>query len=291
MSPSLPHAVDWVEFEGPLDLLLEEVRRQSVDVERIQMAPLVARFLDYVRTARQRDLNLDIEWLHTASVLIQWKSRSLLPHEPTAEPVTDNIRDELIDQLRRHRKEAAEALASRFSRAAAQLPRGSREQFTRETGPDNPEDWPFLSVWDLLQQARQLARWAVGYREHQQQWQKPLAIEQQSVTVEEMSQLLRASLAATESGVLEATTLLAEQPTPARRACLFLGLLEMTRAQEVAVSQERAWGEIWMTKILLDNLATTAAWRELKPDRYQKPSDCHIRRQNEFMALIGSTET
>ncbi len=71
MSPSLPRAVEWREFEGPLDLLLDEVRRQNVAIERIQMAPLVAHFLGYVQTARERDLNLEIEWLHTASILIQ----------------------------------------------------------------------------------------------------------------------------------------------------------------------------------------------------------------------------
>ncbi len=246
MIPSLPHSVEWREFEGPLDLLLEEVRRQNVDVERIQMAPLVARFLGYVRTARQRDLNLDIEWLHTASVLIQWKSRSLLPNEPTAEPVPDTIRDELIAQLRRHRKEAADALAGRWNRAAAQLPRGSPKQFTGETGPAEPEDLPFLSVWDLLQQARDLARWAAEYRLAQRQWQETLAVEQDPVTVAEMSQLLRDSLRITESGVLDVALLLREQPTAARRACLFLGMLEMTQAQEVEVSQERAWEEIWV---------------------------------------------
>lgn len=119
MSPSLPPAVEWIEFEGPLDLLLDEVRRQNVDLERVRMAPLVGRYLSYVWTAGERNLNLDIEWLYTASTLIQWKSRSLLPHEPTAEPVPDTIRDELVTQLRRHRKEAAEALARRLDRAAA----------------------------------------------------------------------------------------------------------------------------------------------------------------------------
>lgn len=245
MSPSLPPAVDWMEFEGPLDFLLEEVRRHNVDVERIQMAPLVARFLGYVRTARQRDLNLAIEWLHTASVLIQWKSRSLLPHEPTAEPVQDAIRDELIAALRRHRKEAAEELARRWNRAAEQLPRGSREQFTEERGPEEPEDLPFLSVWDLLQQARELSCWAAKYRLNQRQWQETLAVEQDPATVAEMSQLLRDALGHAESGVLDAALLLREQPTAGCRACLFLGMLEMTRAGELAVSQERSWGEIW----------------------------------------------
>jgi len=238
--------VDWVEFEGPLDLLLDEVRRQNVDIERVQMAPLVTRFLGYVQTAGRRNLNLDIEWLHTASVLIQWKSRSLLPHEPTAEPTRDTIRDELIGELRRHRKEAAAELARRLSRAAAQLPRGSTEQFTEPAGSEEPEVLPFLSVWDLLQQARELARWAVEHRENRRRWHETFDLEQEAVTVAEMSDLLRAALACSESRTLDGIRLIHEQTTPARRMCLFLGMLEMARAAEVSLSQERPWEEIWV---------------------------------------------
>ena len=246
---SLPSMVDWVEFDGPLDLLLDEVRRQNVDIERIQMAPLVARFLSYVQAAGRRNLNLDIEWLHTASVLIHWKSRSLLPHEPTAEPTRDTIRDELIGELRRHRKEAAEELARRLARTAAQLPRGGREQFTEPSGGEEPEDPPFTSVWDLLGQARELARWAVKHREDRRRWHDTFAIEPETVTVAEMSELLRASLAASESGTLDGARLIHEQTGPARRACLFLGMLEMARAAEVSLSQERPWEEIWVNTV------------------------------------------
>jgi len=249
MSPSLPCAVDWVEFEGPLDLLLDEVRRQNVDVERIQIAPLVGRFLGYVQAARRRNLNLDMEWLHTASVLIHWKSRSLLPQEPATEPVKDTIQEELIAELRRHRKEAAEALARPLSRAAAQLPRGSSEQFNEAVQPEKPENLPFTSVWDLLQQARELARWAVEYREDQRQWHETFAVEQEPVTVAEMSQLLRTALAQNEEGgPLNGTQLIHEQTTSARRACLFLGLLEMARACQIHLSQEKSFEEIWVRK-------------------------------------------
>ena len=63
---SLP-SVQAEDFEGPLDLLLDEVRRQNVALEKISMAPIVARFLEYMRTATERNLNLDIEWLHMAA--------------------------------------------------------------------------------------------------------------------------------------------------------------------------------------------------------------------------------
>ena len=109
---SLP-SVQVEAFEGPLDLLLDEVRRQNVAIEKIAMAPIVARFLEYVRTAAERNLNLDIEWLHMAATLIHWKSRSLLPADAMGEPAADPIRDSLVQQLLAHRKQAAEELARR----------------------------------------------------------------------------------------------------------------------------------------------------------------------------------
>jgi len=137
-APSLPRAPDWIPFEGPLDFLLEEVRRQNVALERIQMAPLVARYSEYIRTARDRNLDLDIEWLHTAAQLILWKSRSLLPRDPASpRPAADAIRDELVEELRRHRERMAKELGTRLAGEQARLARGSPESFA-------PERWAEL---------------------------------------------------------------------------------------------------------------------------------------------------
>src|SRR4051812_16880187 len=124
---SLP-PVEVEAFAGPLDLLLDEVRRQNVAIERIAMAPIVARFLAYVRTAAARNLNLNIEWLHMAATLIQWKSRSLLPRDDREEPPQDAVRDDLVQQLLAHRKEAADELARR------RVVEGTRWSGPRPTG-------------------------------------------------------------------------------------------------------------------------------------------------------------
>jgi segregation and condensation protein A len=123
---SLP-PVGWQTFDGPLDLLLAEVRRQNIAIEKIALAPLVARYLDYMRSASARKINLDIEWLHLAATLIQWKSRLLLTR-PAAEP--DPVRDELIEQLLAHRKELALDLADRRASEAGHLSKGGRRDFS-----------------------------------------------------------------------------------------------------------------------------------------------------------------
>ena len=234
------------EFEGPLDLLLEEVRRQNVAIEDIAMAPIVARFLEYIRTAADRNLNLDIEWLHLAAILIHWKSRSLLPSD-RPEPTTDPIRDELVQRLLVHRKEAAEELAqrraledARFSRVPDTVP---QEADSVPSGPD------FITVWDLLQQARELARWTGKYREDRRR-RETFLVERDDVTVSEMIEYLQTRLSAEGTG-LDGISLLSGQSSASRKCCLFLAMLEMSRDQKLEVEQNEAFGAIHLSFVAI----------------------------------------
>ena len=235
---SLP-LVAWQAFDGPLDLLLEEVRRQNVAIERIALAPLVARYLDYMHSAAERNINLDIEWLQLAATLIHWKSRSLLPR-PAAEH--DPIRDELIDQLIAHRKELAQDLDTRRAGEAGHLSRPASEAQV-EPAAEEPAERS-LTVWDLIQQARELATWVERQRAEQAYWRETFEVEPDPVTVEEMIRYLEEQLATADEGKLDGTALLQDQSTNGRRACLFCGMLELARAQQVDIQQNEAFGGI-----------------------------------------------
>ena len=227
---SLPPPIQLLEFEGPLDLLLNEVRRQNVAIESIAMAPIVARFLAYVGAAAERNLNLDIEWLHMAATLIHWKSRSLLPQDASGEPHRDAIRDDLVQQLLAHRKQAADELARRRAVEETRFARAAAEGELVTSGPsmDEPDEPGFVSVWDLIQQARDLARWVEQQREDRHRWRESFGVEQDETTISEMMDYLRDQLATADGG-LDGVGLLESQATASRRSCLFLGMLEMTR--------------------------------------------------------------
>ena len=66
-------------FEGPLDLLLYLIRKHNLDVLDIPMARLTEQYLEYVELMRQKSLELAGEYLVMAAVLIEIKSRMLLP--------------------------------------------------------------------------------------------------------------------------------------------------------------------------------------------------------------------
>lgn len=232
-------------FDGPLDLLLDEVRRQKIAIEEVALAPLVARYLDYMEAAAAQQRPLDIDWILLAATLIHWKSRSLLlpPAGAPAVAAADPVREEIVSLLLAHRQQAADDLNQRLSEEAGRLSRSGEPAFQEEAESEEDFDPPFLSVWDLTQQARELARWASQYSQQHNHWRQTVAIEAEETTEAEMTGYLRAQFTA---GVaeLDATRLLAEQPSPLRRVSLFLAVLDMARTQQLRILQTEAFADI-----------------------------------------------
>src|SRR5215510_10770975 len=86
------------QFEGPLDLLLYLIRKENIDVLDIPMARLTAQYLEYVELMRTRSLELAAEYLLMAAMLIEIKSRMLLPRPVRAE-LEEDPRAELVRRL------------------------------------------------------------------------------------------------------------------------------------------------------------------------------------------------
>src|SRR4029077_10677083 len=76
----LPH------YEGPLDLLLDLIRRQKLDIYDIPIAKVTEQYLDYLHKMEEMNIDLASEFLLTAAQLIYIKSRMLLPPDPDASP-------------------------------------------------------------------------------------------------------------------------------------------------------------------------------------------------------------
>lgn len=87
-------------FEGPLDLLLYLIRKQNFNILDIPMAPLTRQYLSYVEEIKKHNLELAAEYLLMAAMLIEIKSRMLLPPKRTAEGVEpEDPRAELVRRL------------------------------------------------------------------------------------------------------------------------------------------------------------------------------------------------
>jgi segregation and condensation protein A len=102
-------------FEGPLDLLLHLIKLNEVDITNIPVATVCDQFHEYLRLMEELDLDIAGEYIYEAALLIQLKSKMLLPRPRTTagEVIEEDPRAELVQRLLEYRriKEAAQALA------------------------------------------------------------------------------------------------------------------------------------------------------------------------------------
>src|SRR5919205_1124158 len=73
-------------YEGPLDLLLDLIRKQDIDIYDIPIAKITAQYLAYVEKIRELDVNVAADFIYMASVLFPIKSKMLLPRDPDLPP-------------------------------------------------------------------------------------------------------------------------------------------------------------------------------------------------------------
>ena len=107
-------------FEGPLDLLLYLIRRHNLDVLDIPMSSLTRQYMDYVEAMRANQLELAAEYLLMAALLIEIKSRMLLPRPVQAGADEADPRAELVRRLLEY--ERMKAAAQGDQRIAAGRP-------------------------------------------------------------------------------------------------------------------------------------------------------------------------
>jgi len=161
---ALPH-VALAQFEGPLDLLLELVRRNQVDVTDLPIAEITRQYLDYLHQAGELNLDLGAEFVYTAALLIQIKSRCLLPPDPALAGREPDPRQELVRQLLDHEqlRRGTEFLREQLDGAQAVCSRSHWEEFQAaetedEASPDADGALKLVQVLQLAQQALATAR-------------------------------------------------------------------------------------------------------------------------------------
>lgn len=219
------------QFEGPLDLLLYLIRKENINVLDIPMAALTIQYLEYVELMRARSLELAAEYLLMAAMLIEIKSRMLLPR-PAAGDLEEDPRAELVRRLLEY--EQMKLAAKRLD----ELPQAGRdyslvqvlfEETVAERLPEvRPED--LRTAWLSL-----LARAAVN-RHHR------ITREQMSVR-DYMTRILRRLQ---EARYVEFQELFEPADGIAVLVVTFLAVLELARESLIEVSQQAAYAPIYV---------------------------------------------
>jgi segregation and condensation protein A len=162
-------------FEGPLDLLLYLIRKQNFNILDIPMAALTRQYLSYVEEIRASNLELAAEYLLMAAMLIEIKSRMLLPPKPQAEGAEpEDPRAELVRRLLEYERMKLAAqqigelptLGRDFLRAEVTIEQSLQPRFPDVHSQDLCDAWR-----DILQRARlvqhhRVQRQELSVREH-----------------------------------------------------------------------------------------------------------------------------
>jgi segregation and condensation protein A len=219
-------------FEGPLDLLLYLIRKENLDILDIPMAPLTRQYLEYVDIMRSKNLELAAEYLVMAAMLMEIKSRLLLPRPPAAEATEDDPRAELIRRLLEYEKIKQAALA------LDELPQVGRNVIAISVWIERQvsERLPDVSAQDLAEAWRGLLYRARMSRHHH------ISREELSVR-EHMSLILRALQ---EHRVLEFGELFKPERGVAVLVVTFLALLELARELLIEITQSECFAPIYV---------------------------------------------
>src|SRR5881398_837852 len=206
-------------YEGPLDLLLDLVRKQDIDIYDIPIAKITAQYLAYVEKLRELDVNVAAEFIYMAAVLIHLKSKMLLPRDPDAPAAQDDPRAELVNRLLEHErfKSAAQMLLQKQQIEDAVWSNPSLKDFKDAEGTE-PE--LAADVIDLVKTFQKILDRAK---------QRPiLDIAEDAATVEQMIDYVRRRLML-EEGPVRLKQLLRNVHSRGALICMFLALLELVR--------------------------------------------------------------
>jgi segregation and condensation protein A len=226
-------------YDGPLDLLLDLIRKQDIDIYDIPIAQITAQYLAYVERMREMDVNVAAEFIYMASVLIQIKSRMLLPRDPTiTAEAEEDPRAELVNRLLEHErfKTAAQMLLQKQQIEAATWSNPALREFENAPGTE-PE--LAADVVDLVRTFRGILERARS---------RPiLEVGEESVTVSQMIDYFRRRLLLEERPI-RLKHLLRQIRTQTALICSLLALLELVRLQAILLRQDRVFGEILIKK-------------------------------------------
>jgi segregation and condensation protein A len=225
------------QYEGPLDLLLDLIRKQEIDIKDIPIARITAQYLDYMEKALEMDIDLGAEFVYMAATLIHIKSKMLLPRDPELDRLApeEDPRQQLVDRLLEHEK---------FKNAAEML---QQKRLIEDNTWSNPQLKEFLAededpgvtatLFDLVKAFNEVLERVKNRPVYE--------VAEEDVSIADMIQYLRAQfLSAGEREPVFILQILERQRSRRAMIALFLAVLEMVKMQAIVICQKDLFGDI-----------------------------------------------
>jgi len=224
-------------YDGPLDLLLDLIRKQKIDIYDIPISKITEQYSAYMAQAAELDIELSGEFVYMAATLIHIKSKMLLPRDPELEKIAPegDPRRELVDRLLEHQrfKDAAEMLQQKRMIEEAVWSNPQMARFLEESEEPGLD----VTLFDLVRTFETVLERLKN---------RPVySVDREDVTVPDMIVHLRDVLArAPRSERISAAGLFERARSRRAMICLFLAILELVKRQAVELKQSEAFGDI-----------------------------------------------
>jgi segregation and condensation protein A len=232
-----PYRINLPVYEGPLDLLLDLIRKQEMDIHNIPIAKVTEQYLDYLHQIEKLDIDVSADFIYMAATLIHIKSKMLLPADPLTPEEEQDPRGELVHRLLEHEKfkNAAQLL---YQKQQIEDHVWSHPDRSLYTG-DAIEGEMAVSLVDLVKTFQQIL-------ERRKQTPK-FELRHESVSIAQMMDRLRQRLIASDDPI---SLLEFFDTCETRNATIvaLLAVLEMVRMQAVILVQMELFADIGLRK-------------------------------------------
>jgi len=229
-------------YDGPLDLLLDLIRKQEINIYDIPIAQITAQYLEFMQKALEMDVELSAEFVFMAATLIHIKSKMLLPRDPELEKLMpeEDPRKELVDRLLEHErfKSAAEMLHQKRVIEEAVWSNPQMDLFTGEDA--NPG--LAVTLFDLVKTFQGVLERAKNRPVYE--------IGTEDISVPDMIRYLRTVFEKeSRKESVSARELFERQRSRRGMICLFLAVLELVKLQAIGLVQKDSFGEIGLKRL------------------------------------------
>jgi segregation and condensation protein A len=235
-----PYKINIPMYEGPLDLLLDLIKKQEMSIHDIQISKITSQYLDYLHKLEELNVDVSSEFIYMAASLIYIKSKMLLPPDPlaSAEEQSADPREELVQRLIEHEK---------FKNAAQLLYQRQQIEENVWSKPDKSlyndegtEGELIVSLVDLVKVFQQVL-------ERRKEVSR-IELRHEHFTVAQMIAELRSQILASEDSNVNLVNFFEACPSRHAMIVAFLAVLEMVKLQAVAIIQEKQFGDILLRK-------------------------------------------
>ncbi len=221
------------DFEGPLDLLIQLIEKDKIDIYDIPIVSITEQYISYINDMKEYNLDIASEFLLMAAILLQIKSKMLLPKMPSENEEEEvDPRQMLVEMLVEYRKVKARSIKMREAMDTAAY------SFTRKPMPipNVRRRLKPMSLDDLLT--------AVAALVSDEDISTQIIARQEFHVHDKMNEIL--DLLGTHNNAIAFTQALDIANNRSEKIAAFLAVLELLRLKKISIRQKEAYAPIYL---------------------------------------------